>query len=790
MFLFSKRSRSKISVKPLQRIIEENSRFSDTLGMTHDTSSALLKEVSAILDNVSHLHQHLTKEVEAFKQLQILAKKLGQSNQSIDEATQRTHTVVSKAGELVTQSRNVINKGLEEIEYLTTSISDIEKKLGQINDILQMVRKVAKDIAGIAKQTHLLALNATIEATMAGEAGRGFAVVAEEVKLLAKQASEATGQIDKTLKHLRERIDNLIENVNQSVQKMHDVQQGGGVIQGTVDAFAAAMRDIDHHTSGINDPVRTIDHSTTQTLSKLDELTQGAFLSHENLQQLIQRLNGIHKTGERIQSAIKKNSIDINYQDETAIEEAEDIQHRQINHSCRNLLFEGSKETGKLALQIVVASGNIDLDSERVSSEAQTFSTLKGIIGNAIQANDTVMSLADNMSRISGESASHIDQTLEQIASQVTHDIQKLADLVETIYHELSGLAQTLSEVSKVAFGITIIAKQTKLLALNASIEAARAGEAGRRFSVVAEKVSELAAQTSQETREIDRTLIDLTDKIQRLINIGRQSHYRAQDVHSSSDQIHRVIENIAEAMHSIHHESSEMIHSTSLVGRYCNELDLSTDSMTKDVTFSKETLNQARIQIEKLLNFAQALLSESIASGADTPDSAYLKLAQDTAKQISDCFETSVADGIITTKALFDRKYEPIPNTDPQQFKTAFVEFTDHAISPIQEEVAASDPKIIACCACTSDGYIGTHMRAVSHPQGPDPVWNKSHCRNRIIYDDPVGLAAGRNTKPFLMQAYKRDMGGGNFLLVIDCSVPIYVFEQHWGALRINYTR
>jgi methyl-accepting chemotaxis protein len=39
-------------------------------------------------------------------------------------------------------------------------------------------------------------------------------------------------------------------------------------------------------------------------------------------------------------------------------------------------------------------------------------------------------------------------------------------------------------------------------------------------------------------------------------------------------------------------------------------------------------------------------------------------------------------------------------------------------------------------------------------------------------------------------MQAYKRDMGGGNFLLVIDCSVPIYVFEQHWGALRINYTR
>jgi hypothetical protein len=48
--------------------------------------------------------------------------------------------------------------------------------------------------------------------------------------------------------------------------------------------------------------------------------------------------------------------------------------------------------------------------------------------------------------------------------------------------------------------------------------------------------------------------------------------------------------------------------------------------------------------------------------------------------------------------------------------------------------------------------------------------------------------VAATRNQNKFLLQTYRRDMGGGNFVLMKDLSAPIWVNGKHWGALRVGY--
>ncbi|MFM7301746.1 MAG: methyl-accepting chemotaxis protein, partial [Alphaproteobacteria bacterium] len=68
------------------------------------------------------------------------------------------------------------------------------------------------------------------------------------------------------------------------------------------------------------------------------------------------------------------------------------------------------------------------------------------------------------------------------------------------------------------------------------------------------------------------------------------------------------------------------------------------------------------------------------------------------------------------------------------------------------------------------------------------ETAWNVANCRNRRIFNDRTGLGAARNQAPFLLQAYRRDMGGGKFTLMKDCSAPIMIEGRHWGGLRLAY--
>ena len=162
---------------------------------------------------------------------------------------------------------------------------------------------------------------------------------------------------------------------------------------------------------------------------------------------------------------------------------------------------------------------------------------------------------------------------------------------------------------------------------------------------------------------------------------------------------------------------------------------------------------------------------------------------AVDTANQISRVLEGLVEQRKLTQDDLFDNDYVPIEGTDPEQCRTRFLATLEEVLPAIQEPLLAGDPRMIFCAAVDRNGYLPVHNRKYSLPQRPgETLWNTANSRNRRIFDDRAGLAAGRNVRPYVIQVYPRDMGNGVTIIMREIDAPIRIFGKHWGGFRSAY--
>jgi Methyl-accepting chemotaxis protein len=452
-----------------------------------------------------------------------------------------------------------------------------------------------------------------------------------------------------------------------------------------------------------------------------------------------------------------------------------------------HLIADIATEAGNLGIEIADIAGHVEDVNGRLGHQATVFAQLRETGSKMAQSTQRISAASTVARTVTEQARQEVESSHDRVQKSMS-DIHSLVAAVGGMEGQIAGLQEALDRVGRVAKEIFVIAKQTNLLALNATIEAARAGEAGRGFAVVANEVKALSKKTSEATTEIDATLKYLNDQAQKLMAESAASATKARAVSEGTTAIGTVIETVGRAMSELHNETDKIDAASAEIGTNCDELEHEITDLAFGVKLSSDNLAQARDRVNTLLGMSERLIGVTAELDVETVDTPFIRLVRDAASRISASFEDAVARGEINEADLFDQSYSPIGGSNPQQHLTRFTEFCDRVLPGIQEPLLGQNDRIVFCVAVDSNGYLPTHNRKFSQPQGTDPVWNAANCRNRRIFNDRVGLAAGRNTKPFLLQTYRRDMGGGKFALMKDVSAPITVRGRHWGGLRVAY--
>jgi len=457
-----------------------------------------------------------------------------------------------------------------------------------------------------------------------------------------------------------------------------------------------------------------------------------------------------------------------------------------IEEVTENAIKAVARDCGSLSMECSDVAGYVQGVATRIGDHLKVLDQLEEVTTRLLADQARVSDSTDEARLLSEQAKAKLEAGRAAIDGTI-EGFKGLTELVVQLGERMAGFASAMNQVQTVSSTIETIARKTNMLALNATIEAARAGDAGRSFAVVAAEVKKLAHDTRAATSQIGSTIGELTREASAVTNEIKTGVERSRAAQSGFGQIGDTVREVSEIVGMVDRQTEGIAHSTSMIQASVDRVKAGLTDFAGDARANGSELQTAQKRLAHLELLSNTMLDTLANSGAEIDDTPFILKAQEACRQIQGVVERAIDAGEITVEDVFDTNYQIVEGSNPVQYDVRFNETADRHIRPILDRVKGSDGRIIGSAIGDMNGYLPTHLSERSHPQGPDPVWNDAHCRNKRILIDDATRNALASDRPATLATYRMELGEKH-IPVKNVFVPLWVKGRRWGNYELAY--